>query len=156
MRSTATGSGCATPADLVLVPTSSPGPSPTPGSGPGSPDSSPGRPRAAETVTIARALQITDRAVAIDAIVTAPATLLDATGRRIVVQDSSGAIELLLPVGAAAPPVGARIHAAGRIGVAYGAPRLRADRLDIAGNGPMPRSRSSCAGRPGRRTSGAS
>ena len=43
----------------------------------------------AETVTIARALRIADRIVAIDAIVTAPATLLDATGRRIVVQDGS-------------------------------------------------------------------
>ena len=51
------------------------------------------------TVSIVRALRITDRAVAIDAVVTAPATLLDATGRRIVVQDASAAIELLLPDG---------------------------------------------------------
>ena len=58
------------------------------------------------TISIARALKITDRPVAIDAIVTAPATLLDASGRRIVVQDASAAVELLLPTGSAAPPVG--------------------------------------------------
>ena len=62
--------------------------------------------RPVETVTIARALRIADRTVAIDAIVTAPATLLDATGRRIVVQDGSGAIEVLLPSDATAPAVG--------------------------------------------------
>ena len=43
--------------------------------------------------------RVTDRAVAIDAVVTAPATLLDATRRRIVVQDATGAIEVLLPDG---------------------------------------------------------
>ena len=37
--------------------------------------------------------------LAIEAIVTAPATLLDSTGRRIVVQDGSAAIEVLLPSG---------------------------------------------------------
>ena len=58
---------------------------------------------------------------------TAPATLLDATGRRIVVQDASAAIELLLPSDSGAPPVGSRIHAEGQVGLAYGAPRLRAE-----------------------------
>ena len=119
--------------DLVVVTGAGPSatPSPTATSGLGG-TGAPG------TVTIARGLTITDRAIAIDAIVTAPATLLDATGRRIVVQDATGAIEILLPTGSAAPPVGARIHAAGRIGVAYGAPRLRADRLDVTGTGPVP------------------
>ncbi len=121
-------------ADLTVVAvTSSSVASPAPASGSGSP-----APDTAATVAIARALQITDRAIAIDAVVTAPATLLDATGRRIVVQDASAAIELLLPTGSAAPPVGARVHAVGRIGVAYGAPRLRADRMEIAGSGSMP------------------
>jgi len=120
-------------ADLVVVTGASPSSTPSPRPGPGS--SAAGTP---DTVTIARGLKITDRAIVIDAIVTAPATLLDATGRRIVVQDASGAIELLLPTGTAAPPVGARIHAIGRIGVAYGAPRLRAERLDVTGSGPVP------------------
>jgi hypothetical protein len=75
-------------------------------------------------VTIAAALRIDDRDVRIDGIVTAPATLLDATGRRIVVQDASAAVELLLPTGTAAPPVGTRIRATGRMGVAYSAPTV--------------------------------
>ena len=109
------------------LPAASPGSgSPTPGTG------------AIATVSIARALKITDRAVAIDATVTAPATLLDASGRRIVVQDASAAVELLLPTGSAAPPVGTRIHAEGRIGVAYGAPRLRVDRFAVSGTGSVP------------------
>ena len=89
-------------------------------------------------MTIAKALRISDLAVAIDAVVTAPATLLDASGRRIVVQDASAAVELLLPTGAAAPSVGTRIHAEGRIGLAYGAPRLRADAIDVVGTASTP------------------
>ncbi len=122
-------------ADVVL--TSGPGisPSPTPRGGKASP--TPGSASAA-TVSIARALRITDRDVAIDAVVTAPATLLDSTGRRIVVQDASGAVEVLLPTDSAAPAVGSRIHATGRIGVAYGAPRLRADALAVTAAGSPP------------------
>ena len=86
-------------------------------------------------MSIARALRITDRDVAIDAVVTTPATLLDSTGRRIVVQDASGAVEVLLPTDSPAPAVGTRIHATGRIGVAYDAPRLRADALTVTGGG---------------------
>jgi hypothetical protein len=123
-------------ADLHLntaaPPSGAPGPS---ASGSTTPRSAVG---AIGTVTISRALRVTDRAVAIDAVVTAPAALLDATGRRIVVQDSSAAIEVLLPAGSVAPPVGTRIHAEGRIGAAYGAPRLRADRFDVAGSRPVP------------------
>jgi len=120
------------PADVVVV---------TATGGSGTPSPTPGASSTGGTIpamTIARALKVTDRAVAIDAIVTAPATLLDASGRRIVVQDASAAVEILIPTGIAAPPVGARIHAEGRIGVAYGAPRLRADRLGVAGSGPIP------------------
>jgi hypothetical protein len=94
-----------------------------------------GSPGSPSVVTIAAALRIDDRDVRIDAIVTAPATLLDATGRRIVVQDASAAVELLLPTGTAAPPVGTRIRSTGRMGVAYGAPRLRADTLDVLPGG---------------------
>ena len=117
-------------ADLAV--TGAPGSSPTP-----SPSASASSP-AVPTVTIARALHVTDRAVAIDAVVTAPAILLDSTGRRIVVQDATGAIEVLLPTGTTAPPVGTRIRAEGRIGVAYGAPRLRGDAITIIGRGTSP------------------
>jgi hypothetical protein len=64
--------------------------------------------------------------------------LLDATGRRIVVQDASGAIELLLPIGTDAPAVGTRVRAEGLVGRAYGAPRLRAEVVTILGQGQPP------------------
>jgi hypothetical protein len=89
-------------------------------------------------VSIARALRTTDRDVAIEAVVTAPASLLDTSGRRIVVQDGTGAVEVLLPKDARAPAVGTRIRAVGRIGKAYGAPRLRAEAIDRRGSGSVP------------------
>ena len=122
-------------ADLIV--TAGPGASPSakPRGGKASPTPGSGSPA---TMSIARALRITDRDVAIDAVVTTPATLLDSTGRRIVVQDGSGAVEVLLPTDSAAPAVGSRIHATGRIGVAYDAPRLRSDTVAVTGNGSSP------------------
>jgi hypothetical protein len=93
---------------------------------------------ALQTVSIATALRTTDRDVAIEAIVTAPASLLDTSGRRIVVQDSTAAVEILIPKDTKAPAIGMRIRAVGRIGTAYGAPRLRAESLDRRGSGTVP------------------
>jgi hypothetical protein len=90
------------------------------------------------TVPIKTALGRLDDPVAIEGTVTAPAALLDTTGRRIVVQDGSAAIELLLPGGTAAPAVGTRIRASGLVGVAYGAPRLRADEITVIGTAQPP------------------
>jgi outer membrane biosynthesis protein TonB len=104
---------------------------PTPGSSPGTPGGS-ATPRPA-LATIAKALTTIDRDVAIDAVVTAGAALLDSSGRRIVVQDTTGAIEILLPKDGSAPPVGTRIRATGRVGQAYGAPRLRAESIERRG-----------------------
>ena len=92
----------------------------------------------AAAMPIARAVGNIDRFVAIEGIVTAPASLLDSSGRRIVVQDASAAIELLLPSGVAAPAVGARIFAEGKVGLAYGAPRLRVEQVSVLGTGPHP------------------
>ncbi len=94
-------------ADLVVTAGPGASPSPKPHGGKASPTPGSGSPA---TMSIARALRITDRDVAIDAVVTAPATLLDSTGRRIVVQDGSGAVEVLLPTDSVAPAVGSRIH----------------------------------------------
>jgi hypothetical protein len=91
------------------------------------------------TTSIAAAVARGEGPVAITAIVTVPVTLLDATRRRLVVQDGSGAVEVLLPLGSTAPPpVGARIRVEGRMGVAYGAPRLRADRFVVLGASAVP------------------
>ncbi|MFL5716314.1 MAG: lamin tail domain-containing protein [Chloroflexota bacterium] len=118
-------------ADLVVVaaPSASPNPSPA----------ATHQASVVPTLSIARALRIADRDVAIEAVVTGPATLLDTTGRRIVVQDASAAVELLLPTDTTAPVPGTRIRAQGRIGVAYGAPRLRADGLHALGTAASPR-----------------
>jgi hypothetical protein len=89
-------------------------------------------PTGAAIVPIRTAAAMLDAGVAIEGTVTAPAQLLDATNRRIVVQDASGAIEVLLPVGTAAPPPGSSVRIEGVIGRAYGAPRLRAVTFDRA------------------------
>ncbi len=102
------------------------------------PSGSPRNDGKATLVSIKRALSITDRDVVIEAVVTAGATLLDTSGRRIVVQDASGAIEILTPTGLAAPRVGERIRATGRVGTAYGSPRLRSTALSVRGRAALP------------------
>ena len=101
------------------------------------PEPSGGR-AAPQTITIAAAIRKGDGTAAIEGVVTAPATLLDATGRRIVVQDRSAAIEVFLPAGVSAPPVATRLHVEGTVKRAYGAPRLQATRVTLQGNGAAP------------------
>lgn len=105
-------------------PSTTPGPTPAPGGG-----SSPGA-----LLPIRSALRASG-VVTIEGTVTAPATLLDASGRRIVVQDGTGAVEILLPASAAAPSLGEGIRATGTMGRAYGAPRLRASEIERLGVG---------------------
>lgn len=113
---------------LTAAPTVTPGSNPAP------------RPSGATpaVVPISTALRTNGRDVAIEAVVTAPASLLDSTGRRIIVQDGTGAVEILLPKEASAPGVGNRIRAVGRIGSAYGAPRLRSASIERRGSAAMP------------------
>jgi uncharacterized protein YdeI (BOF family) len=97
---------------------------------------SPGAGGSATVVPVATALAMPDgTVVTIEATVTAGASLLDATGRRIVVQDRSGAIEVLLPSGSAAPGVGIRVRATGAMGRAWGAPRIAATQVTSLGAG---------------------
>ncbi len=108
------------------------GPSPTP-----HPSGSP-RPTATlacdgPLVAIASALR-SSGIVCVAGTVTVPATLLDASGRRIVIQDATAAIEVLLPSDAAAPAPGDRVRVAGTIGRAYGAPRIAATSLERTGH----------------------
>ena len=51
--------------------------------------------------------------------------LLDATGRRIVIEDRTAGVEVLIPTDARPPVVGTRIRVDGTIGRAYDAPRSR-------------------------------
>ncbi len=73
--------------------------------------------------------------VTIEATVTAGRALLDSSGRRIVVQDMTGAIEVLLPSGSSAPSVGTKVRVTGKTGIAWGAPRIGATALRAVGTG---------------------
>ena len=98
------------------------------------------RPRPSTALlTIAQALETTDRDVRIQGVVTAGADLLDASGRRIVVQDATRRGRDPAPGRTStAPALGARVEVAGRMGAAYGAPRLRADDLERLGPATVP------------------
>jgi hypothetical protein len=107
-------------ADVVVLAASS-GPGASPGAG---------------AVSIATALAYADGTAAIvEGTVTAPVALLDSTGRRIVVQDATGAIEVLLPSGSESPSVGTRLRVTGVTGHAYGAPRIVASDVASLGKG---------------------
>ena len=101
-----------------------------------------GSPRASgaapTVISIAAATRTTGRDVAVEGVVTVSASLLDASRRRIVVQDATGGIEVLLPKDVSAPGVGARIRVTGSMGTAYGAPRLRATEVDRRGSARRP------------------
>ena len=129
--------------DRLAGPSASPPSSPSPSSSARPTASTSPRPTTGtsadgKAISVASALRITDRDVVIAAVVTAPASLLDATGRRIVVGDGTGAIEVLLPKDVPAPGVGTRIRLTGRVGAAYGAPRLRAESMERLGSGKIP------------------
>jgi DNA/RNA endonuclease YhcR with UshA esterase domain len=131
------------PGDLTVL-RQPPSPTPRPSRTPkptATPRASGGRPSGA-VLTIAAATRITSRDVTVEGVVTAPSTLLDATGRRIVIQDSSGAIEVLIPKDEAAPRSGRRVRVEGRVGAAYGSPRIRADAVDDRGPATQPAARS--------------
>jgi hypothetical protein len=109
------------------TPHGSPAPSgqPSPSASP-SPSGSPSPSTSPTRLSIARALLTHDQLVSVAGRVTAPGTLLDATGRRIVIEDATAAVEVYLPAGTTAPSLGASVRVDGRIVRAYGAPRLRA------------------------------
>ena len=120
--------------DIVHLASPTPTSSPTPG-----PSS---RPDSPPSVSIARALTLQGRSVSVVGVVTVPVSLLDASGRRIVIQDGSAAIEVLLPTGARAPAPGHRLRVAGQVGRAYDAPRIRAKTVTDLGSAAMPTPRS--------------
>ena len=89
----------------------------------------------AGVMSIAEAIRRGKGDVTIEGVVTTPADLLDTTGRRIVVEDRTAGLEILLPTDGAVPPIGARIRVSGEIGRAYDAPRLRADDVTVIASG---------------------
>ncbi len=126
-------------ADVALMaPAPTPAPSATSTPTPRPTASASGSIPAVRPITIAAAKRTSGRPIAVVAIVTAPASLLDGSGKLFVVQDGSGAIEVRAPSGATAPTVGSRVRVDGSIGTSYGAPRLAATRIDRLGTAALP------------------
>jgi hypothetical protein len=116
--------------DVVLTSRPSPSPSPRPSDGPGA--------STAPLLTIAKALLRGDEDVTVQGVVTAGTDLLDSSGRRIVIQDATAAVEVLLPAEVSDPSVGTRLRISGEMGRAYGAPRLRASDVARLGRSAVP------------------
>jgi hypothetical protein len=119
-------------ADLTLIaaPSTTPGPSGSPGGTPGASDGG--------EISIADAIHRGEGSVTVTGLITTRADLLDATGRRIVIEDRSAGIEVLLPTDTTAPAVGTRVRVSGTVGRAYDAPRLRADGITVVAIGARP------------------
>jgi uncharacterized protein YdeI (BOF family) len=86
-------------------------------------------------ISIAVARTRTDAVVTIAGSVVATTALLDSTGRRLVVEDSTAGLEVLLPNPDRSLAIGDRITATGTVGRAYGAPRLTAKTVTRTGAG---------------------
>jgi hypothetical protein len=119
-------------ADIVRLGGSAPSSAPS-----SKPSSSPGSGTSGAPITIAAAILAGSGTHTIEGSVTTAASLLDATNRRIIVQDRTAAIEVLLPTGTKAPPPGAKIRVTGEVGRAYGAPRIRAATVKRLGTAPV-------------------
>jgi DNA/RNA endonuclease YhcR with UshA esterase domain len=101
----------------AAAPTASPSGSPKPSGSPGA---------APDVLTIAVARARAGQEVVVEGTVTSPGGLLDTDGRRVTIEDGTGAILLRLVARETAPPIGSRVRAAGSTGTYYGAPQLSA------------------------------
>ncbi len=129
--------GTATAASSPLPTTSSsatPGPSGTPAPATGaSADPDPGTGAVPAPGPIALAKIHDGDLVTVEGIVMCGSTLLDASGRRTVLEDATGAVELYLAQPDATVRAGARLRVTGTMGKAYGAPRLRVRDVVVLG-----------------------
>ncbi|HEY3522917.1 MAG TPA: OB-fold nucleic acid binding domain-containing protein, partial [Candidatus Limnocylindrales bacterium] len=91
-------------------------------------------PKAPPELSIAAARTRTDKIVTIKGVVVASTSLLDATGRRLVVQDATGGIEVLLPTADSSWRPGDGMTATGTVKRAYDAPRLAASSVERSGS----------------------
>ena len=123
-----------TMADVRLLPPAGPPPAPTPGSG-----NDGSTPVETAVSTIAHAVRQPDESVVIDGVVTAPVGLFDTDGRRVTLQDATGAVLVRLPAEATDFKPGQRLRVAGEVGTYFGAPQLSATEtpLRLDGGGPL-------------------
>ena len=102
----------------------------------GSPADATSAPTRTEPISTAR---IRDGStVTVAGVVTADRTLLDTSGRRAVLEDATGAIELYLPAPDSAVHLGARLQATGTVARVSGAPRLRVSAVTVLGSAAPP------------------
>jgi hypothetical protein len=87
------------------------------------------------TISIADAIRAGHGTRTVEGLVTIAPNLLDASGRRIVIEDRTAGLEILIAADARVPAVGSRIRVEGEIGRAWDAPRLRASRIDVLATG---------------------
>jgi len=114
-----------TEADIEIGhPSHPPGPTPKPSTAPTARPSA--GPTAPPSVSIAEALRRPGQKVTVEGVVSAPATLLDADGRRQTIQHGGAAILVRWPAGTRPVPVGQRVRVSGEVGTYYGAPQLAA------------------------------
>ena len=76
------------------------------------------------TISIADAIRAGQGTRRVEGVVTIAPTLLDASGRRIVIEDRTAGLEVLVPTDARVPAVGSRIRVEGEIGRARGMRRV--------------------------------
>ncbi|HET7831048.1 MAG TPA: hypothetical protein VFL03_15950 [Candidatus Limnocylindrales bacterium] len=108
-------------------------PSPSSSASP-KPSGSSGAP-SASVVTIATARTRDGSSVTIEGVLTTGRTLLDASGRRAIIEDRTAAIEAYLPEADARLSLGTRVRLTGTVGKAWGAPRLKVTDVRVLGTG---------------------
>jgi hypothetical protein len=85
-------------------------------------------------VSIATAKARDGKSVTVEGVLTTSRTLLDASGRRAIVEDRSGAIEAYLPEADGRLKLGTRVRLTGTVGKAWGAPRLKVTDVRVLGS----------------------
>jgi hypothetical protein len=111
----------------LTQPSSSHSPSQTP-----RPSATPG-PNSVRSIASAKARD--GETVTVEGLLTVERTLLDASGRRTIVEDSTGAIEAYLPEADGRLRLGTRVRLTGVVGKAWGAPRLKVADVRVLGTG---------------------
>jgi hypothetical protein len=113
------------PGDVTIEAVATPSPSASPSASAG------GTP--IPIVPIGRARSRDGQRVTVEGTITVDRSLLDASGRRTIVEDGTGAIELYLPAADPAIRAGVRARVSGTVGTAWGAPRLRVEAIRVIG-----------------------
>jgi hypothetical protein len=121
-------------ADLRVVQSGDASPTPRPSAEPtphpsdddhGSPSADPGDPGRA--LPIRDALRRPGSSATVEGVATTGSGLVDGDGRRVVLEDGSGAILLRLPLGDGPVTAGSRLRARGLVATYFGAPQLELD-----------------------------